>query len=83
VRKQALFVTQNVVHSFHDHPLTAAYLGYGSCPLTIERGRIILAEFGYGGTLQPVSRNGSMTAFIDTDSGIQESGMPPICQPDQ
>ncbi|MGM0766646.1 MAG: NAD(P)/FAD-dependent oxidoreductase [Pseudomonadota bacterium] len=53
VRKQAPVVAQNVVHSLHDLPLTAAYLGYGSCPLTVERGRIVLAEFGYGGTLQP------------------------------
>lgn len=53
VRKQAPVVAQNVVHSLHDRPLTAAYLGYGSCPLTVERGRIVLAEFGYGGTLQP------------------------------
>lgn len=30
-----------------------AYDGYGSCPLTVERGRIVLAEFGYGGALLP------------------------------
>jgi sulfide:quinone oxidoreductase len=33
--------------------MKAAYLGYGSCPLTVEKGRIVLAEFGYGGQLQP------------------------------
>jgi hypothetical protein len=27
----------------------AHYDGYGSCPLTVERGKIVLAEFGYGG----------------------------------
>ena len=27
--------------------------GYGSCPLTVERGKIVLAEFGYGGKLLP------------------------------
>jgi hypothetical protein len=32
---------------------TAAYDGYGSCPLTVERGKIVLAEFGYGGKLMP------------------------------
>lgn len=32
---------------------TAAYDGYGSCPLTVEKGKILLAEFGYGGVLQP------------------------------
>ena len=31
----------------------AAYDGYGSCPLTVERGKIVLAEFGYGGKLMP------------------------------
>jgi sulfide:quinone oxidoreductase len=32
---------------------TAHYDGYGSCPLTVERGKIVLAEFGYGGKLLP------------------------------
>jgi hypothetical protein len=31
----------------------AHYDGYGSCPLTVERGKIVLAEFGYGGKLLP------------------------------
>lgn len=31
----------------------AAYDGYGSCPLTVERGKIVLAEFLYGGKLAP------------------------------
>jgi sulfide:quinone oxidoreductase len=31
----------------------AQYNGYGSCPLTVERGKIVLAEFGYGGTMLP------------------------------
>lgn len=53
VRKQAPVVAQNLIASLNDSPLTAAYLGYGSCPLTVERGRIVLAEFGYGGKLQP------------------------------
>jgi sulfide:quinone oxidoreductase len=29
------------------------YNGYGSCPLTVERGKIVLAEFGYRGILLP------------------------------
>ena len=32
---------------------SAVYDGYGSCPLTVERGKIVLAEFGYGGKLLP------------------------------
>ncbi|MEZ5743071.1 MAG: hypothetical protein R3D89_04910 [Sphingomonadaceae bacterium] len=31
----------------------ADYDGYGSCPLTVERGKIVLAEFGYDGKLLP------------------------------
>lgn len=34
-------------------PGVAHYNGYGSCPLTVERGKIVLAEFGYGGKLLP------------------------------
>jgi len=29
------------------------YDGYGACPLTVERGKIVLAEFRYGGKLAP------------------------------
>ncbi|MBH9360908.1 asparagine synthetase B, partial [Pseudomonas aeruginosa] len=29
------------------------YDGYGGCPLTVERGRVVLAEFGYAGKLLP------------------------------
>jgi sulfide:quinone oxidoreductase len=27
--------------------------GHGSCPLTVERGKIVFAEFGYGAKLPP------------------------------
>ncbi|TDR50355.1 sulfide:quinone oxidoreductase [Halomonas ventosae] len=53
VRKQAPVVAENLLATLDATPLSAAYLGYGSCPLTVERGRIVLAEFGYGGALQP------------------------------
>ncbi|WP_404465100.1 NAD(P)/FAD-dependent oxidoreductase [Vreelandella aquamarina] len=53
VRKQAPVVANNVVASLNDKPLSADYFGYGSCPLTVERGKIVLAEFGYNGQLQP------------------------------
>jgi len=52
-RKQAPVVARNVLATLAYQPLPAAYDGYGSCPLTVERGRIVLAEFGYGGTLLP------------------------------
>lgn len=52
-RKQAPVVAENVVADIEGKSPVAQYDGYGSCPLTVERGRIVLAEFGYGGTLQP------------------------------
>jgi len=30
-----------------------SYDGYGACPLTVENGKVILAEFGFGGKLLP------------------------------
>ena len=53
VRKQAPVVAINVIAALDGVPLTAAYDGYGSCPLTVERGKIVLAEFTYGGKLAP------------------------------
>lgn len=53
VRKQAPVVAENLLAYLRKQPMTAAYLGYGSCPLTVENGRIVLAEFGYNGVLQP------------------------------
>ncbi|WP_374438223.1 TIGR01244 family sulfur transferase [Pseudomonas panipatensis] len=52
-RKQAPVVAENALACLDDKPLLAAYDGYGSCPLTVERGKIVLAEFGYGGKLLP------------------------------
>ncbi|MDB2391084.1 bifunctional protein tyrosine phosphatase family protein/NAD(P)/FAD-dependent oxidoreductase [Alphaproteobacteria bacterium] len=53
VRKQAPIIAENLLSVIAGHAPTMGYTGYGSCPLTVERGRIILAEFGYGGSLQP------------------------------
>jgi sulfide:quinone oxidoreductase len=52
-RKQAPTVADNIVADIRGRSPTAQYDGYGSCPLTVERGKIILAEFGYGGALKP------------------------------
>ncbi|MEP3331849.1 TIGR01244 family sulfur transferase [Sedimentitalea sp.] len=52
-RKQAPTVAENIVADVAGRSPTAAYDGYGSCPLTVERGKIVLAEFGYGGVLKP------------------------------
>ncbi|MGG7644999.1 TIGR01244 family sulfur transferase [Rhodovulum sp. YNF3179] len=53
VRKQAPVVAVNVLNVLDGKTPVAQYDGYGSCPLTVERGKIVLAEFGYGGKLQP------------------------------
>ena len=53
VRKQAPVVAVNALAALDDKPPVADYDGYGSCPLTVERGKVVLAEFGYGGKLLP------------------------------
>ena len=53
VRKQAPVVAENLLRALDGQALRAVYDGYGSCPLTVERGKIVLAEFGYGGKILP------------------------------
>jgi sulfide:quinone oxidoreductase len=52
-RKQAPVVAHNLLVTRGQAKGDAAYDGYGSCPLTVERGKIVLAEFLYGGKLAP------------------------------
>ena len=52
-RKQAPVVAHNVLAARGDAKGDAKYNGYGSCPLTVERGKIVLAEFLYGGKTAP------------------------------
>jgi len=54
-RKQAPIVAENLLKDMGLNANTqdAIYDGYGSCPLTVERGKIVLAEFGYGGKRNP------------------------------
>jgi len=52
-RKQAPIVAQNLIAQIEGQSLEPLYDGYGSCPLTVENGKIILAEFGYGGKVMP------------------------------
>ena len=52
-RKQAPVVANNVLVALGRLQTLAQYDGYGSCPLTVERGKIVLAEFTYGGKLAP------------------------------
>ncbi len=52
-RKQVVVVADNLLSLRAGVPLLSEYDGYGSCPLTVEKGKVILAEFGYGGKLLP------------------------------
>lgn len=53
VRKQAPVVAVNALATLDGREPVADYDGYGSCPLTVEQGKIVLAEFGYGGKPLP------------------------------
>lgn len=52
VRKQAPVLAENLLAVLNGKTPTAHYDGYGACPLTVEKGKVILAEFGYQGALQ-------------------------------
>ncbi len=53
VRKQAPVVANNLLVTRGMLTHEARYDGYGSCPLTVARGKVVLAEFSYGGKLAP------------------------------
>ncbi|WP_099827115.1 bifunctional protein tyrosine phosphatase family protein/NAD(P)/FAD-dependent oxidoreductase [Oceaniglobus indicus] len=79
-RMQAPTVAENVIADIDGKSAVAQYNGYGSCPLTVERGKIVLAEFGYGGKLLPSFPK----AFIDGTKPsraawfLKERMLPPI-----
>ena len=52
-RKQAPIAASNIIFQMENKNAHANYDGYGACPLTVERGKVVLAEFGYGGKLLP------------------------------
>jgi sulfide:quinone oxidoreductase len=53
VRKQVVVVAENLLAHREGKPMPRRYDGYGACPMTVERGKVVLAEFGYGGKLLP------------------------------
>ncbi len=79
-RKQAPVVAQNVLTDMGRASGVAHYDGYGSCPLTVERGKIVLAEFGYGGKLLPSFPNwlidGTRPSYLAWL--LKEKMLPPI-----
>ena len=52
-RKQIVVVVNNLIASKELREMTTKYDGYGACPLTVEYGKVVLAEFGFGGRLLP------------------------------
>ena len=53
VRKQIVVVAENLLAAKEGRELATQYDGYGACPLTVEKRKVILAEFGFGGKLLP------------------------------
>ncbi|WP_096527683.1 NAD(P)/FAD-dependent oxidoreductase [Candidatus Nitrosoglobus terrae] len=53
IRKQAPVVVKNLLHLISGSELEEGYDGYASCPLTTAYGKIIMAEFIYGGKVTP------------------------------
>jgi len=79
-RKQAPVVAENLVAAFGNVEPRAVYDGYGSCPLTVERGKVILAEFGYGGKLLPSFPGWLNNGMRPTKFGwiLKASLLPPV-----
>ena len=79
-RKQAPTVAENIMADIAGRSPTAAYDGYGSCPLTVERGKIVLAEFGYGGVLKPSFPAWALDGTKPTRGAwfLKEKMLPPI-----
>ena len=47
VRKQVPVLVKNLIALMEHRLMTEKYSGYGSCPLTVGYGKLVLAEFGY------------------------------------
>ncbi len=53
MRLQAPVVVANLLAAMKGSAPAKTYDGYGSCPLTVSLGKIVLAEFAYGGKVTP------------------------------
>jgi sulfide:quinone oxidoreductase len=80
VRQQAPVVAVNVLAALEGREPVADYNGYGSCPLTVERGKIVLAEFGYGGKLLPTFPKWLVDGTRPTRAAwfLKEKMLPPL-----
>ena len=80
VRKQAPIVALNLLASIEGQETVSHYDGYGSCPLTVERGKIVLAEFGYGGKIIPTFPTWMLQGLKATRAAwfLKETILPPM-----
>lgn len=53
IRKQSPVVVRNLLHLIGGAALEEGYDGYASCPLTTAYGKVLMAEFIYGGKVTP------------------------------
>lgn len=53
IKSQAPVLCSNLLSALRDAGNVASYDGYAACPLTTSRGKVLLAEFTYGGTITP------------------------------
>lgn len=53
IKGQAPVLVENLVAALEGATGAVSYDGYAACPLTTSRGKVLLAEFTYGGTITP------------------------------
>jgi sulfide:quinone oxidoreductase len=79
-RVQAPIVAENLVADIDGKSPAAAYNGYGSCPLIVEHGKILLAEYGYDGALLPTLPTWMIDGTRPTRAAwiLKEQILPPV-----
>lgn len=53
IKSQAPVLSSNLLSALRGAGNVDTYDGYAACPLTTSRGKVLLAEFTYGGTITP------------------------------
>lgn len=53
IKNQAPVLAANLLRALRKTGEARSYDGYAACPLTTSRGKVLLAEFTYGGTVTP------------------------------
>ncbi|WP_298016303.1 FAD/NAD(P)-binding oxidoreductase [uncultured Castellaniella sp.] len=53
IKSQAPVLVSNLLGALRGAGNVESYDGYAACPLTTSRGKVLLAEFTYGGTIAP------------------------------